>query len=64
MEIGQMGCNFSEELVLPAPPAIRSNRSTLKMPITSLKNCLFTFKFFPVRFCPLFCAVRQKVEPS
>ena len=30
MEIGQMGCNFSEELVLPPPPAIRPNRVTLK----------------------------------
>ena len=52
MEIGEMGYNFSESLVLPPPPAISLNP---KMRITFLKNCLSTFKFFPVTFFPLFC---------
>ena len=30
MEIGKMGCNFSEELVLPPPLTISLNRVTSK----------------------------------
>ena len=30
MEIGQIGCNISEELVLRPPPAIRLNKVTSK----------------------------------
>ena len=32
------------------------------MQITSLKNCISTFNFFPVSVFPLFGAFRQKVE--
>ena len=41
MEIGQMGCNFSEELVLPPPPAIRLNRLTSK-------NADYIFEELPI----------------
>ena len=51
MEIGQMGCNFSLELALRPPPAIRLNRVTSKN-----ANWL--------AFAPFFCTFWQKVEPS
>ena len=58
---GEKDENFSEELVLPILP-LPPTSSSLQLgctelhrvtQVTSLKNCLSTFNFFPVSFSPL-----------
>ena len=64
MEIGQMGCNFSEELVLPPPPAIRPNRVTLKNTDYIFKELSIYIEIFPGRFCHLFLCIPTESRPK
>ena len=54
MEMGEMGGNFSKELVLPTPSCNKVTQST------SLKNCLSTFTFFPFSFFPHLLCISRK----
>ena len=62
MEMGQMGDNFSQKLVLPHHLQLSYTDQHQKIQITYLENCLSTFNFIPVIFFPLLLCISTKKQ--
>ena len=64
MKIGELGGNFFLRISTVPSLQLGKTEQHKKIQIMYLKNCLYTFTFFPISVFPLILWASTKIEPS